>query len=636
LQVADIVYFAFDIFIVVNILIQRRYFKPIHNSCFMKKASVLFLLFLCMLSAQAQTPKGGTPRSVPGIIQAEDYDDGPAEVAFHNNVPENQNDPLRPPEVENGHLVSTSAGEWMKYTVNVSQTGTYTLRLRAATNNNDGLAYFEIGQTSATIAVANTGGSNSYQNFEMPVTLTAGVQVVKFIIAAGIYDIDYFEFISTGSNPGVQVPVISSSVNSLNVTTGVAFSHTITASNKPGNFTVDGIPQNSGINFTISNNVLTIAGTPVNAGTSSVAVPMVVRAYNEGGESQPYTFTVNILPQSSGPVGPASWTTGSGGIFNNPLSSNVGIGTANPQAKLDVAGAGMSTGSSGQFNGDLIIQANTGSRNETAGAALEFVIPANTDGSNMWGQARIMTVAGNANSGNATGKMIFGTRRHAGGSWLYGSDITIDGNGAIGIGKTNPAFKLDVEGHVQVSGFVKHTGNAWTGAAGNLIAGNPGDMNSLGLRADNNIIFGKSGGVETIRIDGNGNLGIGTTDTKGYKLAVAGEMIAEKMVVKKQVNWPDYVFDPAYKLPTLISVADFVKDNQHLPNIPSASQISKNGIDLAETQTLLLQKIEELTLYAIAQEKQLELQKKIQHEQMKTMEDKLQIVLKKLEAMEKK
>ena len=106
------------------------------------------------------------------------------------------------------------------------------------------------------------------------------------------------------------------------------------------------------------------------------------------------------------------------------------------------------------------------------------------------------------------------------------------------------------------------------------------------------------------------NLGIGTTDTQGYRLAIAGNMIAEGVRVELQTNWPDYVFESDFDLKTLEEVKKFIASNGHLPNIPSAKQIEKEGIDLGTMNAKLLEKIEELTLYLLAQDakiKELEL-----------------------------
>ncbi len=101
------------------------------------------------------------------------------------------------------------------------------------------------------------------------------------------------------------------------------------------------------------------------------------------------------------------------------------------------------------------------------------------------------------------------------------------------------------------------------------------------------------------------NVGIGTKDTKGYQLAIAGKAIAEEVHVELESDWPDYVFTNTYQLPKLEDVEKQIKRNGHLKNIPSAKEVAKNGISLGEMNAKLLQKIEELTLYTIEQEKRI-------------------------------
>lgn len=119
---------------------------------------------------------------------------------------------------------------------------------------------------------------------------------------------------------------------------------------------------------------------------------------------------------------------------------------------------------------------------------------------------------------------------------------------------------------------------------------------------------------ERMRITSVGDVGIGTTDTKGYKLAVAGPagIIAERIVIKKQVNWPDYVFSKNYNLRSLTSIKTYINHYNHLPDVPSAKEIGKDGLDISKTQAVLLRKIEELTLYVIGQSEEIkELRKKV-------------------------
>lgn len=100
------------------------------------------------------------------------------------------------------------------------------------------------------------------------------------------------------------------------------------------------------------------------------------------------------------------------------------------------------------------------------------------------------------------------------------------------------------------------------------------------------------------------NVGIGTADTKGYKLAVAGSVVAESVKVKLKGNWPDYVFNEDYHLPSLQEVEKYVTEHQHLMDMPSAAEVQKEGQDLGDMNRRLLQKVEELTLYLIDLKKQ--------------------------------
>lgn len=93
-----------------------------------------------------------------------------------------------------------------------------------------------------------------------------------------------------------------------------------------------------------------------------------------------------------------------------------------------------------------------------------------------------------------------------------------------------------------------------------------------------------------------------------YKLAVGGGILTEKIRVATSGTtfWADYVFEPSFKLKPLKEVENYIKENKHLPDVPSTAEVSQNGIDLAQTQAILLQKIEELTLYVIKQDKEIQ------------------------------
>jgi hypothetical protein len=113
-----------------------------------------------------------------------------------------------------------------------------------------------------------------------------------------------------------------------------------------------------------------------------------------------------------------------------------------------------------------------------------------------------------------------------------------------------------------------------------------------------------------------GNLSISQTLTvgsvtirpSGYNLYVDNGILTEKVkvAVYGTSNWSDFVFDKSYRLRPLLEVEKFIEENKHLPDVPSAEEMVNNGLDVATMDAKLLQKIEELTLYLIEQQKQLE------------------------------
>ena len=244
---------------------------------------------------------------------------------------------------------------------------------------------------------------------------------------------------------------------------------------------------------------------------------------------------------------------------------NIGIGTPDPGFKLDVRGD-MRVGDGITTEQDIYYQNNTGN----------------------W-------QAGVNNAGNGTSGNQF---------YIYDNSyrFTVQkGTGNIGVGNTTPSAKFTIQ----------QSGDGWNDG----LRINRDIINYLTLTEDGSDIRLKNWGTAGIRfftsttealtIVNSGNVGIGTTNPGEFKLAVAGKIRATEIQVDA-LPWPDFVFTPNYNLRTLTEVENFITRNQHLPDVPSQAQVEAEGISLGEMNAILLQKIEELTLYAIEQEKKIE------------------------------
>jgi hypothetical protein len=158
-------------------------------------------------------------------------------------------------------------------------------------------------------------------------------------------------------------------------------------------------------------------------------------------------------------------------------------------------------------------------------------------------------------------------------------------------------------GYIQISGYTGNTvasyqfGGISGGKSTNIGDGNYGGYLSFWTTSSGNNIEWNSSFHERLRITNIGNVGIGTT-TPTEKLSVNGNIRAKKLIVSQQ-NWSDYVFYKGYKLRPLNELEKYIEKYQHLPDVPSTKEVQSKGINVGDTQALLLKKIEELTLYII-------------------------------------
>ncbi len=139
----------------------------------------------------------------------------------------------------------------------------------------------------------------------------------------------------------------------------------------------------------------------------------------------------------------------------------------------------------------------------------------------------------------------------------------------------------------------------------------------IAARSRDGIIFSTGDGnsdTKRMEILNNGKITIGNVPStpNAYKLYVEGGILAErlKVAVKSSSDWADYVFNSEYKLLPLPELKAYIASHSHLPDIPSASEVVENGLDVAEMDAKLLKKIEELILYVIQLQERIELLEK--------------------------
>jgi hypothetical protein len=209
----------------------------------------------------------------------------------------------------------------------------------------------------------------------------------------------------------------------------------------------------------------------------------------------------------------------------------------------------------------------------------------------------------------------------------YKRTLKLDGKLLLGSNNAstdNENYKLFVESGIYLS--TPGTATIWMDKKGTankqefVFANNGAPKWTLGTGLSNTnindfFLYNISLNKSVMYFQEDGRLGINTQNVPaGYQMGVYGGIYTTKLKIST-TGWADFVFDPSYKLKPLSEVESFIKSNHHLPEIPSEAEVKAEGIDLADINSKLLMKVEELTLYIIEQNKQLELQTKTNKEQ---------------------
>jgi hypothetical protein len=215
--------------------------------------------------------------------------------------------------------------------------------------------------------------------------------------------------------------------------------------------------------------------------------------------------------------------------------------------------------------------------------------------------------------GGVSDKFHIGYNQSNGNGWK--TSFVAQANGQVGIGTSEITGLLSVGSQ---HGDKLTVGNSQWASPAIISTGS----DAQGIDYTDLKVPGTQFNYAYLRLNKTGIVSIGATNIDtAYRLWVNGKIKSKGLRVQTS-GWADFVFEPTYKLRSLGELETFIKANKHLPEMPTAAEVEKEGSDVGETQVKLLQKIEELTLYIIEQNKRVQ---ELEENNKKLMQQSLQV-----------
>jgi hypothetical protein len=297
----------------------------------------------------------------------------------------------------------------------------------------------------------------------------------------------------------------------------------------------------------------------------------------------------------------------SGITINN--NGNVGVGTTNPTSQLNVEGASGYDGSLVHFHqesqggaGKTLYVTNspgnvgTLAKFDNDGLGPTAVFTGGYVGIGIEDPSYPLEINGSVNI--ASGQLYKNGQLMKSGVWDENGDDIFYNNGRVGIGITDPKGHLDIQSSWgDWATFTTINNDFWR-----IHNNQTQDVLSFGYEE-----YASGDQKWILSMNNQGQVGIGTSthEDAEAKLTVKGKIHAQEVKITSSAG-ADFVFEESYILPELNEVEAYVRQNKHLPDIPSEKEMQENGVDLGTFQIKLLQKVEELTLYIIELEKELD------------------------------